>query len=246
MGKVSGRCLPIFPIQDMEVLMKILLIEDEEDLSDIISRGLRKCGYAVDRAYDGEEAIDFYDVNAYDVIILDLNIPKVDGLEVLHRIRQKDNKTKILILSARSAVEDRVQGLDMGANDYLTKPFDFLELEARIRTLSRIAYIQQGNELSCDGLSLNMATKWVSFHERRIPLTKKEYAILEYMMLHKGQIISVEQLINHAWDSDADLFSDTLKYHISSIKKKLAKSDCNQDIIQNVRGMGYKIEGIKI
>lgn len=221
--------------------MKILLVEDEEELSGIVARGLRKCGYAVDTAYDGEEALDYYGTNVYDVIILDLNLPKIDGLAVLQSIRRKDKKTKILILSARSAVEDRVQGLDMGANDYLTKPFDFLELEARIRALSRIAYIQQENELSCDGLNLNMATKMVTFCDIKLPLTKKEYAILEYMMLHKGQVISTEQLLNHGWDSDADLFPDTLKYHIHSMKKKLAEAGCNQDLVRNVRGMGYKI-----
>ena len=235
----------LYLFQDMEDFMKILFVEDEEELSNIVSRGLRKCGYAVDTAYDGEEALDYYSLNAYDVIVLDLNIPQIDGLTVLRNIRQKDKKTKILILSARSAIEDRVRGLDMGANDYLTKPFDFLELEARIRTLSRIAYIQQENELSCDGLNLNMATKVVTFHERSLSLTKKEYAILEYMMLHKGQVISTEQLLNHAWGSDADLFPDTLKYHIHSMKKKLAETNCNQELIQNIRGMGYKIEEVR-
>lgn len=221
--------------------MKILFVEDEQELSDIISRGLRKCGYAVDAVYDGEEALDYYSINEYDVIILDLNLPKIDGLEVLKKIRQKDKRIKILILSARSAIDDRVKGLDMGANDYLTKPFDFLELEARIRTLTRIAYVQQENELSCGGIHLNMATKVVTFQEVQLPLTKKEYAILEYMMLRKGQVVSVEQLLNHVWDSEADLFPDTVKYHIHSLKKKLADSNCNQDLIQNVRGMGYKI-----
>lgn len=221
--------------------MKLLLVEDEEELSEILSRGLRKYGYAVDAAYDGEEALDYYNINEYDVMILDLNIPKIDGLDVLKKIRQKDKKSKILILSARSAVEDRVKGLDSGANDYLSKPFDFLELEARIRTLSRIAYIQQGNELSCGGLHLNMTAKTVSFHAVRLSLTKKEYAILEYMMLHKEQVIGTEQLLNHVWDSDADLYPDTLKYHIHSLKKKLTGSGCRQELIQNVRGIGYKI-----
>ena len=133
----------------------------------------------------------------------------------------------------------------MGTNDYLTKPFDFLELEARIRSLSRIAYIQQENELSCDGLNLNMVTKVVLFHTAKLSLTKKEYAVLEYMMLHKGQVISVEQFLNHAWGSDADIFLDTIKYHIHSIKKKLAEADCNQELIQNVRGVGYKIEEVR-
>lgn len=221
--------------------MKILLVEDEEELSEIVARGLEKCGYAVDAAYDGEEALDYYKITGYDVIILDLNIPKIDGLEVLRSIRQKDKKSKILILSARNAVDDRVQGLDMGANDYLTKPFDFLELEARIRTLTRIAYIQLGNELTCGDLKLNMATKVVSFRSVKLSLTKKEYAVLEYMMLQKGQVISTEQLLNHVWDSDTDLFPDTLKYHIHSLKKKLSEMGCSQELIQNVRGMGYKI-----
>ncbi|MDG0810350.1 response regulator transcription factor [Cohnella rhizosphaerae] len=204
--------------------MKILLVEDEEELSTIIDRGLRKRGYAVDKAYDGEEALNYYSVNVYDVIILDLNLPQIGGLKVLQYIRRKDKETKILILSALNAIEDRVTGLDMGANDYLTKPFDFLELEARIRTLSRIVYIQQGNELTCNGLNLNMATKVVSFRETKLSLTKKEYSILEYLMLHKGQVISTERLLNHTVDSDADLFPDTLKYHIHSIKKEICKS----------------------
>ena len=221
--------------------MKLLLIEDEEELSDIVARGLRKCGYAVDTAYDGEEACDYYGVNTYDVIILDLNLPVIDGFSVLQKIRQKDKMTKILVLSARGAIEDRVRGLDMGANDYLTKPFDFLELEARIRSLTRISYIQQENELFCNGLNLNMAAKAVAFRENKLSLTRKEYAILEYMMLHKGQVISMEQLLNHAWESDAELFPDSLKYHIHSVKKKLVKAGCKQELIRNIRGMGYKI-----
>lgn len=222
--------------------MKLLFVEDEEELSDIISRGLRRCGYAVDTAYDGEEALDYYGVNEYDAVVLDLNLPKVDGLEVLKRIRRKDRTTKILILSARSAVDDRVQGLDLGANDYLTKPFDFLELEARLRTLTRIAYLQQENELSCGGIRLNMAAREVSFREAALSLTKKEYAVLEYLMLHKGRVVSAEELLNHIWDSEAELFPDSVKYHIHSLKRKLADAGCDGEPIRNVRGMGYKIE----
>jgi DNA-binding response OmpR family regulator len=221
--------------------MRILLVEDEEELSKIVARGLLKCGYAVDSAYDGEEALDYYEMNEYDVIVLDLNIPKLEGLEVLKRIRQKDKKAKILILSARSAIDDKVKGLDMGANDYLTKPFDFLELEARIRNLSRMEYIQQENELFCGDLHLNMATKEVSLQAVKLSLTKKEYSILEYMMLKKGHVINTKQLIEHVWDSEADLYPDTLKYHIHSIKKKLTDVNCDQNLIRNIRGIGYKI-----
>lgn len=222
--------------------MKLLLVEDEVELSEILSRGLRKCGYAVDAVYDGEEALDYYNMNEYDVIILDLNIPKIDGLDVLRSIRQKDQHTKILILSARSAINDRVQGLDMGANDYLTKPFDFLELGARIRSLSRIAYVQQENELSYYGVRLNIALKEVMYHDSKLSLTRKEYGILEYMMLHKGQVLRANQLLNHIWNSDAEIYPDTLKYHIHSLKKKMAAVDSNQELIHNVRGMGYKLE----
>ena len=139
--------------------MRILYIEDERELSSAVCAGLRKCSYAVDAVFDGHEALDYYHTYEYDVIVLDLNLPDIDGLDVLRQIRQGDCKTKILMLSARSAVDDRVKGLDMGANDYLTKPFDFLELEARIRTLSRIAYIQTVSTLTCRELTLNTATK---------------------------------------------------------------------------------------
>ena len=226
--------------------MKILLIEDEEELSSIVCRGLRKYGYAVDAAYDGEEALDYYEmINSYDVIVLDLNIPKLDGLEVLRKIRQSDKTIKILILSARSGVEDRVKGLDMGANDYLTKPFDFLELEARIRSLSRISYIQQDNELKCDRIVLDMVTKLVTFNGIKQALTKKEYAVLEYLMLNKGIPISIERLIGHVWESDAELSPDALKYHIHAIKKKLTNANCNKDLITNIRGVGYKIAEVE-
>ena len=203
--------------------MRILYIEDEQELSDIVCAGLRKCSYSVDAVYNGEEALEFYKAYNYDVIVLDLNLPVIDGLEVLCQIRQKDDKAKILILSARNAVEDRVKGLNMGANDYLTKPFDFLELEARIRTLCRISYVQIANVLTCNGLTIDMAAKSASYESVKLPLTKKEYAILEYLVLHKNQTIDVKEIIEHAWDSEADFFPDTLKYHIHAIKKKLVE-----------------------
>lgn len=197
------------------------------------------CSYSVDAVYNGEEALEFYKAYNYDVIVLDLNLPVIDGLEVLRQIRQKDDKAKILILSARNAVEDRVKGLNMGANDYLTKPFDFLELEARIRTLCRISYVQIANVLTCNGLTIDMAAKSASYESVKLPLTKKEYAILEYLVLHKNQTIDVKEIIEHAWDSEADFFPDTLKYHIHAIKKKLVEIGCKKDFIRNVRGVGY-------
>lgn len=219
--------------------MRVLYVEDEQELSDIVCAGLRKCSYSVDAAYTGEDALAFYRAYDYDVIVLDLNLPVIDGLEVLRQIRERDNQAKILILSARNAVDDRVKGLNMGANDYLTKPFDFLELEARIRTLCRISYVQTANVMTCNGLTVDMAAKSASYESVKLLLTKKEYAILEYLILHKNRAVDTKELIEHAWDSEADFFPDTLKYHIHAIKKKLAELGCQKDVIRNVRGVGY-------
>lgn len=233
--------------------MKLLLVEDEKELSDILLKGLRKCGYAVDAAYDGEEALSCYEVNEYDLLILDLNLPGLDGLEVLKEIRTGDTETKVLILSARSQIEDRVLGLDMGANDYLVKPFDFMELEARIRTLLRVSFTQRPSVLTCGALKLDTLSKIFSSNSEKskkseivFNFTKKEYAILEYLMLHKNCVISSEQLIEHVWDSEADLFSNSLKYHIHAIKKKLGGDSGCAGLLQNIRGQGYVLTEEKV
>lgn len=214
--------------------MKLLLVEDEEDLSAVMAGTLQKKGYAVDAAYDGEEAAFMYDTNEYDLIILDLNLPVTDGLDVLRYIRKKDMHTKILILSARAQVGQRVEGLNLGANDYLVKPFDFAELEARIHALLRIDFVQSPSVLQCGELKIDLLSKQVELSGVKVPLTRKEYAVLEYLMRHKGMVISAETLIEHIWNSDVDLFSNSLKYHICSLKKKL-----DAPYIKNVRGQGY-------
>ncbi|MCI8520002.1 MAG: response regulator transcription factor [Clostridia bacterium] len=218
--------------------MKLLLIEDEEDLSAIIARGLRKTGYAVDCAYDGEEGLYMYGVNEYDLIILDLNIPVTDGIDVLKQIRTKDNRTKILILSARGQLEERVEGLNLGANDYMVKPFDFPELVARINVLLRIDFIQSPAILICGAVKMDTLKREVFVSHKKVALTKKEYSILEYLLRHKGEVVSAERLIEHVWDSEADLFSNSLKYHLSMLKKKLGVN-----CIKNIRGQGYIIGG---
>ncbi len=222
--------------------MKLLLVEDEEALSQVLAKGLRKCGYAVDIAYDGEEALLQLEVNEYDLMILDLNLPRLDGLDVLREIRKTNRTIKILILSARTEIEDRVLGLDLGANDYLIKPFDFLELEARIRTLLRWHFIQQPSVLECGGIILDTTAKTVWLSGQLVSLTKKEYAILEYLMAQKGRVVSSEELIEHVWDSEVDLFSNSLKYHIYSLKKKLREQGGGEEVIRNLRGQGYIME----
>lgn len=219
--------------------MKILLVEDEDLLSNVIAKGLRKIGFAVDQVYDGESALYSYEINSYDLIILDLSLPIIDGMEVLTRIRKNDFKTKILILSARSEIIDRVSGLNQGANDYLVKPFDFDELVARIHNLIRQTFIQTPPILSTGNLTMDLLAKTVAVNNVFLSLTNKEYAILEYLMLNQGKVISPSELIEHVWNSEADPFSNALKFHLYSLKKKLGQ----ENIIFNIRGQGYIIKG---
>lgn len=223
--------------------MRILLVEDEKLLSGYLVKGLKNSGYAVDAAYDGEDALYEYSVNDYDLIVLDLNLPKKDGLEVLREIREKDTEIKIIILSARSKVDDRILGLDEGANDYLIKPFDFGELEARIRNLLRREFLQAPVVLSMYGLELDTKAKKASYQGNEITLTRKEYGILEYLMLHKNQVISAEELTEHVWNNEFDPFSNTFRYHIHSLKKKLNIST-QKEWIKTVRGQGYMMEDV--
>lgn len=218
--------------------MKLLVVEDETALSSVLVRGLKKLSYAVDAAYDGEEALELLEINKYDLVVLDLNLPKVDGLEVLRRIRGGKEGPKVLILSARNEVGDKIQGLDLGANDYLEKPFDFGELAARIRNLLRWSFEQPETVLRAGCLELDTAARRVTVFGNPVELTNKEYGLLEYLARNKGKLVSAEELIEHVWDSDADLFSNSFKFHIHSLKKKLGVDG----LIRNSRGQGYFLE----
>ncbi len=178
--------------------MRLLLIEDEEDLINTLSRGLRKVGYAVDTATDGKDGLDLFYMNEYDLIILDLNLPSMDGLEILSKIREENQKCKIIILSARSNYEQRVEGLDKGADDYLVKPFDFGELTARIRALLRRVFIQQSTKLKYDNITIDMVNRRVYDDKNEIiDFRPKEFAILEYLIMNKDRVVSTEELIEH-------------------------------------------------
>lgn len=219
--------------------LKVLVVEDDLSLQRAVSKGLRKFGYAVDTASDGEEALQYVEVNEYDAIVLDLNLPRMDGIDVLRAIRERNQELKVLILSARSEVEDKIDGLDSGANDYMTKPFHFKELEARLRALLRRQFIMKDTFLTHGELRLDTAMKQVYVIERKIDVTKKEYGILEYLMTHKDKVVSANELIEHVWDSEADLFSNSFKVHINSLKKKLGVHYGEKEIIKNIRGQGY-------
>lgn len=199
--------------------MRILVVEDELDLQEAIAEGLRMEGYAVDTCSDGEDAYELAFVEKYDLIILDLNLPKMDGLHVLEKIREENKEVKILVLSARSTVNDKVKGLDMGANDYLTKPFDFAELEARIRNLMRRKFVQESSLLTCGKISMDLTKRTAFVEGRELLLTKKELALLECFLLHQEKVVSQEELMAHVWDQNADSFSGVIRVHIASLRK---------------------------
>ena len=221
--------------------MRILIVEDEKDLCQMIAKSLKESGYEVDIAYNGNEAMELLDVENYDLIVLDLNLPEIDGMEILEEFRTFNQDTKIIILSARSQIKDKVEGLDKGANDYLSKPFHLDELEARIRSLTRRNFITNNQMLSYKNLNFDSKKRIVKIDDKEISLTRKELGILEYLLLNRGRPISQEELIDHVWDSSVDLFSNSIRVHISSLRKKLKKALKYDPIINRV-GLGYQLE----
>ena len=218
--------------------MRLLICEDEEDILNGLAKGLRKLNYYVDTAMDGEEALSLYFGSEYDLIILDLNMPKLDGLEVLKTIREDNAESKVIILSARDTLNDKVLGLDLGANDYLVKPFHFRELEARIRVLLRNNYSTNDDTIRIESqdITLYLSKKQVQKGGEIIPLTPKEYSIFEYLCINKGNLISTGELLEHNIDMNANDASTVIKVHIAAIRKKLGS-----DVIKTNRGMGYTI-----
>ncbi|MEK4700065.1 response regulator transcription factor [Solibacillus sp. FSL R7-0668] len=218
--------------------MRILVVEDEIDLQEAITEGLRIEGYAVDTCSNGDDAYELAYVGDYDLILLDINLPKMDGFEVLEKIRAHNNDVKVLILSARGSVLDKVKGLDIGANDYLTKPFAFAELEARIRNLIRRKFVQENNRLACGDISMDLSKRMVFVGKNELNLTKKELALLEYFLLHQEKVVSQEELIEHVWDASADSFSGAIRVHIATLRKKV-KALLEYDPIRTKIGEGY-------
>lgn len=218
--------------------MRILVVEDELDLQEAIADGLKIDGYAVDTCSDGNDAYERLYVENYDLVVLDLNLPGMDGIDVLKKIRNEKPELKVLILSARNSVNDKVAGLDYGANDYLAKPFDFAELEARIRNLLRQKFSQADNIITYGSLRVDLSKRIAYCNDEVIQLTKKEFSILEYFVLNPHKVISQEELIDHVWDSSADNFSGAIRVHISSLRKKL-KNILNFDPIETKIGEGY-------
>ena len=218
--------------------MRILVVEDEIELLEAIVEGLRLEGYAVDTCDNGTEAYELlYTVN-YDLVILDLNLPKLDGFKVLEEVRKKDKEIKIIILSARNQIDDKVKGFELGANDYLEKPFDFKELVVRIDNLLRRNFIQRDRKMKYGPLEIDTGMKEALVDGRDINLTNKEYGILEYLAFNDDRVISAEEIMEHVWSEDADIyFSTSFHYHMSSLRKKIGIDN----IIVTIRGQGYHL-----
>ena len=221
--------------------MKILLAEDEVDLNNVVTRYLKKNGYSIDSVLDGEEALDYLEYGEYDLVILDIMMPKVDGFEVIKKLRNKGNHTSILMLTARDNADDKVKGLDLGADDYIVKPFDFNELLARIRAVVRRKYGNSSNKLVIGDLILDTSEKSVTRAGKQIELTGKEYEVLEYLMQSKNRILSREQIKEHVWDFDYEGDSNIIDVLIKNIRKKIDIEDGKQ-IIYTKRGLGYVIK----
>ena len=220
--------------------MRILVVEDEKDLAEAIAMGLQKQGYAADIALDGEEALTILEVNDYDLVVLDLNLPKVDGVEVCRRIRSSGSSIGILMLTARTSINDRVLGLDQGADDYLMKPFHFPELLARVRAILRREGSPRPAILRVGELVLDPNAIRAHFRGVEITLTVKEFAILEYLAHNAGRIVSQEELLEHVWNDDTNQFTQTIKVHINNIRKKLNAAGA-EDVITTVKGRGYML-----
>lgn len=218
--------------------MRILFAEDERDLNDIITKKLVSERYSVDSVYDGEEAIDILSYTDYDAVILDIMMPKADGFTVLRALRGAGKNTPVLFLTARDSVQDRVTGLDSGANDYLVKPFSVEELLARIRAMTRTAFGVADSLLSVGDLTMDSAAKIVKRDGKEIPLSSKEYALLEYLMHNRGIVLSREKIENHIWNFDYEGGTNVVDVYISYLRKKIDEGH-DKKLIHTVRGRGY-------
>lgn len=216
--------------------MKVLIAEDEHKIANSIKSGFEQENWIVDVAYDGEEGYDLASSEKYDAIILDLMLPKMSGEEICGELRKNKIHTPILILTAKSQLDDKVKGLNLGADDYLTKPFAFEELLARVKALGRRPREADNEQLTINNLQLNTNTFEVKKGGKTVELSKKEFQLLEYLMKNKGKIITKDEIIAHVWDYEADILPNTVEVFIGFLRKKIGK-----DVIKTIRGFGYRV-----
>lgn len=218
--------------------MRVLVVEDEEAIAGAIERGLTKQGYEVDVARDGAEALEMATETNYDVICLDLNLPRVDGIEVCRRLREDRYSGGIIMLTARSSIRERIEGLDQGADDYLVKPFAFSELAARIRAITRREGSMREPVIETRGLELDPNTNRCRREGKEIHLTPKEFALLYYLARNEGRAVPQEELLEKIWDEHANPFTQTVKVHMNNLRRKLNEGFTEQ-LIETIRGKGY-------
>jgi DNA-binding response OmpR family regulator len=221
--------------------MRILLVEDEPRMANVIAKGLREQSYAVDVAADGEEALYQTSINDYDLILLDVLLPRRDGFEVCRELRARGDTTPILMLTARATIDDRVTGFDAGADDYLTKPFSFRELSARVRALMRRDSQLRPDAFQLDDLIVDSASHRVTRASREIELTAKEYALLEFLARRAGQLVSRSEIAAHVWDDSFDPFSNSIEVYMNRLRKKI-DDDHPVKLLHTRRGEGYILE----
>lgn len=223
--------------------MRILIVEDEVKLAQSLKKGLEREGYAVDYILDGESGQRRIEINHkdYDAIVLDLMLPKKDGFEICKSVREQNIVTPILVLTARDATDDKVTALDAGADDYLVKPFSLEELSARLRALLRRPEQLIPQELEVRDLRLDPVTRKVYRNGNEIPLTLKEFSLLEYLMRHPDQVLTREQILDHLWDFAFDSFSNVVDVHVKNLRKKV-DGDYHEKLLETIRGVGYRIK----
>jgi DNA-binding response OmpR family regulator len=220
--------------------MRILVIEDELRLSSVIKKGLMEDGFAVDLAHDGEEGLFLAESESYDTIILDIMLPKLDGLEVCRQLRSKNIKTPILMLTAKTTLEDKVAGLDSGADDYMTKPFAFIELRSRIHALLRRGTTNISPLLTILDLTVDPIKHTATRNGEKITLTPKEFSILELLLRHKDEVVTRTMITEHVWDYNFDGMSNVVDVFVASLRRKIDKKS-KIKLIHTIHGVGYKI-----
>ncbi len=220
--------------------MRVLIVEDEHKIAQSIKKGLEQENFVVDAVFDGKTGLDFAMTEEYDVIILDRMLPEIEGLAITKELRKNNNHTPVLILTARGQVDDRVEGLDSGADDYLIKPFAFSELLARVRALTRRPKQAVQTTLTVGDLSLHTVTFEVKRGGEAIQLSSKEFSLLEYLMRHPGKVVTKQQIINHVWNYDADVLPNSVEVYIKHLRNKIDQK-FSKPLIHTMRGFGYKI-----
>ncbi len=222
--------------------MQLLLVEDQKRLALLLKRSLAEDGYVVDIASDGQEALDKFDTNSYDLVVLDIMLPVKDGVEACKELRQTNTDIPILMLTALDGVDDRIKGLDSGADDYLVKPFSFGELSARVRALLRRGASSKPTIVTVGALVLDPAAKTITYKGVLLSLTAKEFTLLSYLIYHPGELLSKNDLLEHVWDMNYDGLSNVVETYIRYLRKRLRDVDNTKELITTVRNLGYRLD----